>query len=205
MLLESVLLDRLSPGLLDLNSPLSLFFDPSFPDLLSLDALIFSLLPDSLHLDPPSLFLFCPLARLLLVPLLPLFLVLFLGLDLDPPSLFLLDSAFLNLFLPLDADGFVPFAGRLLALDLELVLIFLPSLLVFDVHFLLSDTLFLRLLLLVLLPVPPGVVLLVLDPDLLLLLTVAFVLLVSPLPLSSLLINPVLCVPFASALRSFVA
>ena len=202
LLLESVLLDRLSPGLLDLNSPQTLFFDPLFSVFLSLDALIFSLLLDSLRLDPPSFFLLRPLSRLLLVPSLPHFLVLSLGLDLDPPSLFLFNSPPFDLFLPLDADGFIPFSGRLLAIDPNLVLIFLTALLVCNVHFLLSDALFLSLLLLVLLPVPPRVALLVLDPDLLLLLAVDFAVSVSPLPVSSVLINPILCVIPTPALRS---
>ena len=97
LMLESLLSNRLLPVFLNLDSSLSLFFDPGLSDLFSLYALFFSRPSDSLLLLSSFFDLLLPLASLFFVSCFPRFLVLSLSLNLGLLSCFLFDSALFNL------------------------------------------------------------------------------------------------------------
>ena len=204
LLLKSLSFERLFPLLLDLNSSLSLLFYPGLSDLFILDSSLFSLLSNPLCLDSSLFGLLLPPANLLLVPRFSLFCVLSLSLDLDCLPWFLLNSALLDLFFSRNADSLLVFSLWLFALLFQLIVVLFLNLLVALFDFLLSDALFLSLLFLISLPVARSLLLLVLDSDLLLLVSVVFLLLKSPL-LVSLFINKPSFIDFVtSAFVSFL-
>ena len=205
LLLESLLSDRLFPVGLNLDSSLSLLFDPGLSDLLSPYALIFLRLSDSLMLDSSCFDLFIPLASLFIVPCFPLFLVLSLSLDVGSLPCFLFDSALFDLFLSLDADGLIVFSQSLFAFDLQLILVLFSDLPAMLFDSLLSDALFFGLVGLIGLPVALGLLLLVPDSDLLLLVSVVLALLEPPLLVSLLIDSASIVISVASAFGSVLS
>jgi len=190
LLLKSLPFDRLFPLLLDLNSSLSLLFDPRLSVLFSLDACLFLWLSDSLWLDSSLFGLLLPLANLLIVSNLSLFLVLSLSLDISNSSLFLFNSALFDLLFPGFADLLVERSHFLFALHPQLILVLFSDPSVLLVDSLLSDSLLISLLRLICFPVFLGILLLVPFSDLLLLLFVVLALLEPPFPVSLLIRNP---------------